>query len=390
MEKVLLFSCYFEPIDTARGFVVYQSFKDKYDTKLVYSSYSHIHKEYVVHENKDFIPVRCIPYKKNLSLSRIFSYFDFAFKSRKIISRYNPSVLYVQVPPNSVAYFAVKQAKKRNIPVIVDILDLWPESLPVGNAAKTIIGKTVGGLWSYWRSYAIKNADIIMSESKYFLDQLNCDGGNTRVVHLTKVKNSGHLDNEAFTMDKIVIAFLGSINSISDFDGLIKLAGLLKEKGRQVELSIIGDGVNCNNLLHRLTEQRIPYVYHGKIFDDAKKHDILKTAWFGFNGYKSNTEVALSYKSIDYLSCGLPLISNVKGDTWDIVEKHKIGYNYTGQNMESIAGKINSLTYKDIADLKSSSYAVFTSYFSYEIFEKKMNEIRETINAGVTNEKMLI
>ncbi len=42
---------------------------------------------------------------------------------------------------------------------------------------------------------------------------------------------------------------------------------------------------------------------------------------------KDEVSVGLTIKSIDYLSYGLPLINNIKGDTTKLVQDEKIGQN---------------------------------------------------------------
>ena len=375
MGGVLLIYCNFEPVDTARGLAMYHYFCERMPTKLVYSSYSHVHKTYIVHDNADFIPVRCFPYKKNLSLSRIASYLDFAFKIRKIIREEHPDLLYVQVPPNCVGFFAARQAKKMHIPVVLDVVDLWPESLPFSRRIKKAVGLTVGRAWKYFRSSAVKKCDILLSESDYFLNLLDLQDKKGSVIHLTKYARPLSPDFSVLSRDKIVIVFLGSINFISDFDSLISLAAGLQQEGRDVELGIIGDGINREKLLLELGNLSIPYVYYGKVFDESKKRAILQNAWFGFNGYKTSTEVALSYKSIDYFSNSLPLISNVKGDTWKIIENNHVGFNYTAENLREIVETISGLTFRDIVDMKKESSRVFQEYFSYPVFERNLDVI---------------
>ena len=38
-------------------------------------------------------------------------------------------MIYCEIPPNDVALVAAKYAKKKNIPFVADINDLWPEAM---------------------------------------------------------------------------------------------------------------------------------------------------------------------------------------------------------------------------------------------------------------------
>jgi glycosyltransferase involved in cell wall biosynthesis len=383
----LMVCCYFENVPTHRGYVAYEYFKHKFETKNVYSAFSHIHKKYVTYDNNDYTSIKARPYQKNLSFSRILSYIDFSLQVKKMIKTMDPTFIYVQLPPNMVAYFVIKEAKKRNIPVILDILDLWPESLPLPGKIKKILNITVGILWKYLRTYSIKNASYIISESQYFFDRIAlCKQYiNTQVLSLSKYSNIKVHDLNSTSHDKIIISFLGSMNSISDFRSLLEITDKIKNSGKSVMIYLIGDGVNRDWLLNELENRDIKFHYFGKIFDESKKEEILGRSWFGFNGYKTSTEVALSYKSVDYLSFSLPLINNTKGDTRELVEKYSIGFNYNCSNLDEIASKIGEMSFDDIYEMKNRAAQVFNDFFSFEVFQNKMDKVLNKI--GITGEE---
>ena len=67
-------------------------------------------------------------YKKNISLERILNHKVTANKFRKKAKELEkPDLIYVSYPTIEYAEEAVKYGKKNNVPVIVDIRDLWPD-----------------------------------------------------------------------------------------------------------------------------------------------------------------------------------------------------------------------------------------------------------------------
>ena len=138
IKTVLVISCFFNEQDTSRPYLVYEYFSRRFKTYVLYSGFSHWQKEYVQYQNTDYIPVRTLPYSKDLSLRRIFSHIHFSVNIKRTIERISPDLIYVAAPPNSSAYLAVKEAKRRGIKSIVDIVALWPEALPVPSLIKCI------------------------------------------------------------------------------------------------------------------------------------------------------------------------------------------------------------------------------------------------------------
>ena len=44
----------------------------------------------------------------------------------------------------------------------------------------------------------------------------------------------------------------------------------------------------------------------------------------------------MTIKSMDYFSMGVPIINNIKGDTWELVEKEKVGVNVKENYFEDL------------------------------------------------------
>lgn len=372
MKKALVISCFFSKGGASRPYQAYEYLKKEYDVEVLYSLFSHSSKNYIEkYEDINFIPIKPIKYDKNISLRRIISHIDFGIKAKKIVKKKNIDLIYVAVPANIVGYLVVKVAKSKGIKVIVDIVDIWPEALPIPTYLKKVLDWNIFRSWRYMRNWAISNCDIAISESYYFNQKIN--NNKINVIHLSK-PHSNILDLKSVKLNnKLLIAYLGSINNIYDFEGLIKICKIIKDKGKNIQLEIIGDGERKDWLINQLEINNINYKYYGKIYCEAEKYDILKNVHFGFNGYKGTTEVALSYKSIDYLSYGVPLLNSTKGDTKQIIDQYMCGMNYDHNNLEKICENIISLSDEEFKIMKQKSYDVFLKYFSQEVYESKMD-----------------
>ena len=59
-----------------------------------------------------------------------------------------------------------------------------------------------------------------------------------------------------------------------------------------------------------------------------------------------NTEVALSYKSVDYLSFGLPLINSAKHDTMRLINSQDAGFNFDDNQIGVLVNKLSKISYR--------------------------------------------
>lgn len=377
MKKVIIVSCFFRPNSISRGYLTYKYLSENFCVKVLYSHFSHVKKEYIKYDGEDFIEINATSYKKNISLKRIISHITYAINVKKYIESEKPDLVYIMIPPNIGAYYAIKGISNKETKVVVDIIDIWPEALPVPRIIKKIQDYTYGPVWKYFRKIAFKKSDIIISESKFFVDKLNLQTykNKTRVIHLSKIPKLELQNNDFVKKEKneLTIGYLGSINNIYDFDSLVSISS--KVVNKKVKVHIIGDGEKREWLLKQLSDRKIPFEYHGKIFDETSKFNILKNCDFGFNGYKDDTEVALSYKSIDYLSYGIPLLNSAKGDTWDLVDRFNIGINYTSHGINSLIDKLNKISNNDIVLMKKNSYQTFLNYFDWKVYAKNMEKV---------------
>lgn len=85
-------------------------------------------KDIKVEDNYELKLIWAPKYKRNISVKRIINHKYMAVRLRKIIRKMEkPDIIYVSFPTIEFAEEAVKYGEKHNIPVIVDIRDLWPD-----------------------------------------------------------------------------------------------------------------------------------------------------------------------------------------------------------------------------------------------------------------------
>jgi hypothetical protein len=375
MSNVVVISNFHEDVEISRSNMAYKYFISRdFETVALYSTFSHSLKKFRLFDNPNFIALQTIAYSSSLSLRRIFSYLIFAFKVFLYLRRNKADVVYVNLPPN-ILTLAVFLGCTRDTRIIVDIIDLWPESFPHNGIMIVKLGlKIASFLLSPIRKYAIQKSDYCIAESSLFFESLKLvNKKKSTVIHLKKIKISKPMLNK---VDEILsIIYLGNIGNIYDFESLLQIIKGL-EKIRPVKLHIIGLGPKRSWLLDKLNLLDIMYVDHGASFDEQLKEEVLSTCWFGFNGFKKEAKVGLSYKSIDYLSYGVPLLNSLGADTFELIANNEgIGFNFSGDSLDSLIEKLSLLSAVEILTMKRASYSLFNSKFSGESYFSDMDKV---------------
>ena len=376
-NKVIIISNFHENNSISRTNIAFNYFVSKgFDAVVLYSTFSHSLKKQRLLDNPKFFPLKTISYNTSFSMRRIISYLLFAYRVFIYLKRVKVDIIYFNLPPNILA-LAVYSALRKKCKYIVDIVDLWPESIPHNNSLVRCLVNVVGTPIKSFRNKALQFSNYKITESTYFYNTLNLNNyTNAKTIQLKKTQTEA--PSFLKTSDELSLVYIGNIGLIYDYASLIKII-LKVQRIRLVTLHIIGLGPMKDWLIEKLKKNKINYYYHGPIFDEKLKKKILETCWFGYNGYKNFTEVALSYKSIDYLSYGLPLINSAKKDTVDLIKSNKIGFNFSIENLEMLIDKLSSISLTDVMTMKKRAYTTYVKQFSEQSYYDEMDTVLQEL-----------
>ena len=380
MKKAMVISCFgwYE----RRIKPVCNVLKKEYEIQIFIGDFIHSTKERVKEKNENCKYIHVKSYKKNISIYRLFSHLNFSYHIKNVIEKERPDLLYVLMPPNSVGDVCRKyRIKHKESKLILDLIDMWPESMPLGN----FIYSFPAQLWKRMRDESLQTADFVFTECKLYAELLqDIIKDKTLPLYLLKYQSDEEKKLVINKVNKIknieekidiTIAYVGSINNIIDIDCIIKVLKLLARE-YSVTVRIIGDGENRKYFVSALNEFDIIVEFFGKIFDERKKIDILAGCDIALNIMKPSVNVGLTIKSIDYFSYGLPIINTIRGDTWELIEKYNIGYNVSVIE-ENLLKYIRKLKREDHLHVME----VYEKIFSEEAFTMQIEKCMKKIDS---------
>lgn len=338
-----------------------------YDCTYIISDFSHIEKKSFHTDLENCIQIPTKPYEKNLSLSRLRSHADFAQKAFEKVEELNPDFLFVMVPPNSMAEEARKYKKRHpQVKLVLDLYDLWPETFP-SSRAKTLLALPFA-VWRQVRDAGLPAADLITLECELYRERLakQLEGKKTGILYLCRPEKNVE-EPKAPEGEALSLCYLGSINNIIDIPLITELIREMVRL-RPVTLHIIGDGESRERLVQSVRETGASVVFHGKVFDCAKKQEIFDCCHFGLNIMKDSVCVGLTMKSLDYFAGGLPILNTIEADTHRLVEERGIGINVCRENPAKTAQKVAAMTAEENLKMRKNTLEVFDTLFSEQVF----------------------
>ena len=159
MMKCVIINCFnnynydirVKPIE---AFLIEKGYKCEYIT----SDFNHVTKSRNIFNRTKSIQIKVLPYHKNLSVRRLLSHYIFARKAIQEVKHIKPDLLYVILPPNSLAWLASRYKRNNKVKLVYDIYDLWPESFP-SSKVKNLL-KLPFKIWSSLRDKNLSAAIV--------------------------------------------------------------------------------------------------------------------------------------------------------------------------------------------------------------------------------------
>ena len=285
--------------------------------------------------------VRSRNYKGN-GLDRIFNMVDLPFKIWKTMKLFykkqKPDVIYTSSPDLFVAYFALLFGRKHKIPVVVEVRDLWPESIVEynGMSRKNPVIQILYQLekWIY------KKADQLIFTMEGGKDYIRDKGWDT-VVNLSKVNhvNNGvdleefeknakkyQIKDEDLTDDsKFRIVYVGSIRKVNNLETLIDAARELKDI-KNIQFLMYGDGTERKRLEKKCRDEGRNVRFKGRVEKkfipyilSRSNLNIINVRSAGINKYGCSWN-----KLFEYMASKKPILCNLPVE-YDLIQKFNLG-----------------------------------------------------------------
>ena len=241
-----------------------------------------------------------------------------------VIINFAPSPITAAFPGICIRWF-------KRTPLILWILDLWPETLRAVGAIHSdfilsIIGKVV--------QFIYKNCDLILVQSKKFVAKVKIlDGTKTKVVYfpswaeeLPNKKSTISLKNVSSKFFNIM--FTGNIGEAQDFESIIDAAEILR-KERKIRWLIVGDGRFANSVKKEIKKRNLEniIIMFGQypledMSNFIKKADVLLVS------LKKSPIFSLTIpgKIQTYLAAGKPIIGMLNGEGARVIRESGAGF----------------------------------------------------------------
>ena len=329
--------------------------KNGYSIDFFTSDFSHRRKRkrnlITPHPNYNVIHIGEPGYNKNVSLKRFYSHYIFGrnLKEKLTVSD-KPDVIYLAVPSLDAGMVTAKFCNKNNIPLIIDIQDLWPEVFKLVFHIP-VLSDILFYPFSKMANYIYRSADNIVAVSETYLK---------RGLSVNKKDKDGmvvFLGTDLTTFDKQVreksikkpeneiwIVYIGTLGHSYNINIVSKAISILEEKGYEnIVFKVVGDGPLRNDFIQYATNKGINCDFVGHV-DYNKMIGYLSASDIAVNPISKGAAQSIINKHADYAAAGLPVVSTQECQEYrELIEKYYCGFNCECENTNQVADAIEKL-----------------------------------------------
>lgn len=354
--------------------------------------------KYEVYQEEPFpwILVKTCDYEGS-KVKRVFSMFQYYFNAKKAAKEFGePDAIIGSTAHPLAALLAIKLGKKYGCKKIVEVRDLWPESI----VAFGIMGKNnliIRFLYRF-EKWLYMNADDVIFTMEGGYDYIKKQRWDKEIpIEKVHYLNNG-VDMELFSYNKehyqiddadlknentFKVIYTGSVKMANGLEQLVECASYLQDKN--IVFLVYGNGDYLNSIRElckkkgirnvklkgRIEKKYIPYILSKGNLNMLNYNTVATAA--GLYRYGSSQN-----KIFDYLASGKPIISNSQ-IAYDIISKNGCGVSKnlkTGREYAEEVLKVYSMQKIEYEKLCENAEHTAEQY-SFEILAEKLVRIIE-------------
>lgn len=322
---------------------------------------------------------------------RILNYLSFflsAFLYLVILAK-RPALVHVYNPPLTVGLAATAARMFRRFPVLVDIHDLWPDTLP---ATGMISNARALKLLDHAAAWMYRNVQHIVLHTDGFRETLLARHvpaeKMTTVLGWTKEDQDGEparpLPEAMRHLRGLKILYAGNIGPAQSLGAVLKAAHLLElqEMGDKVTFCFLGSGVDLEDLKTQATELKLSNVVFLPRVPSNEVQAFLDAADCLLVHLRDTPlfEITLPSKIQAYMYTGKPLLMGLRGEAAGLVKRAAAGITVTPEDPASIANGAITLAEMPLSEREALGQNG-RDYYERELsMQKGMQKFAEIFN----------
>ncbi|NMB92508.1 MAG: glycosyltransferase family 4 protein, partial [Parcubacteria group bacterium] len=268
-------------------------------------------------------------------LPRLLNYLSFAFSSYWNSKKIPPvDLIIISLPPIFIGFTGLRIVRQRNIPVILDIRDLWPEAAESTGYIKK------GFIYQLFKQRAknlYQKANCLIVNSPALKKHLVTDYAVSanKIVYISngvdfelfsQEVDTSFVERQYNLFDTFVVSYIGLLGFAQNLEVIIETAQLLKDN-KDIKFLIVGVGPLEQKLKVQVKKLKLDNIIftglipHNEINQYIGVSDICLIPYKNDPVFKEN----IPSKMFEYMAAKKPIIINLEGEASRMIQEAQAG-----------------------------------------------------------------
>lgn len=342
-----------------------------------------------------------VAYSNNMGyMRRITSFFKFAWAAIKKTRALEADVIFATSTPLTIAIPAVLAAKKKNIPMVFEVRDLWPE-LPIAMGA---LKNPIARKMAYWlEHWAYDNSAAVVALSPGMRQGILRAGYPAdRIAVIPNGSDNKHFATDVGAVSSFrakrdwlsnspLFVYAGTIGKINGVSYLVELASALNAIESDVRILVVGEGSERREMVEAARQAGVLGL---NFFWEAQipKKDIstllsastmAASLFIDLPEMRSNS----ANKFFDALAAGKPVFINYGGWMHDLIEENSCGLSTWGMSIADAARELDEKIHDHawLTMAGKSSKKIADKLFDRDKLARQLIDVIEATSNGKPN-----
>ena len=363
-KRILLITQWFDPEPTFKGILFAKELVDRgFDVEVItgFPNYpgGNLYEGYKIKliqkETIDGVSVTRVPLfpsHDKSKLGRIANYSSFAFSSLLygLIFAKRPDVIYVYHPPLPASISALIIKLFRRVPVVLDIQDMWPDTLKATGMINnshllSVVSKVCNLVYS-----SVTKIVVLSPGFKKLLINRGVPNSKIEIIYNWAdekvIRNAiTETPKELACIEGFKVLFAGNIGQAQGLDIILEAALSFKDEFLKPQFVVLGRGLQLNDLKRRADDLNLTNVHFLPAVTMEKVGGFLSSADALLIHLNSDPlfKVTIPGKTQAYMAAGKPIIMGVSGDASNLVLRANCGVCFEPEKSADLAQVVKLL-----------------------------------------------
>jgi len=297
-----------------------------------------------------------LPFPNRKPYERILNYSSFCVSAARTGSFLDtPDVVIATSPQLLVGLAGWWISQLKRVPFVLEIRDLWPESLAAVGVGKSsslmhrLLAKLVGFLYRKadhvvvvtpgFRKHLIQSWQVPPQKISTVLNgvETNLFSPNSGDSNLRAA-----LSGEA----KFVVSYIGTVGLAHGLETVVKAAERLQTAAPEVLFLVVGDGAERTRIVSAAREKNLSNIHFipQQLREKIPLYICASDACLVLLKKSEVFETVIPTKMLEFMSCGRPVIVGVDGQARSIVETSQSGVYVPAENPDALCDAVLHLS----------------------------------------------